>query len=365
MPVRERTGEWPTLDSGAIPGTDVIMWYSVDNALRKDGGVLDASSSLSRLLTAERGVIPMISRLTFTEEDILAWADAWRDRTGRWPTKTSGDIPGLGGVNWSAVDGALRHGRCGLSGGSSLARLLARERGRRNIQDLPRLTVEQILAWADEHHQRTGEWPRRDSGAFGEAAPRETWKQVDIALNHGLRGLPGGSSLPHLLARRRGVRSKGHLAPFSERQILAWAAAHHARRGGWPNSRSGPILEAPGETWLAVESALWAGLRGLPGGSSLSRLLAERRGVRNVHGLPRLTTAQILGWADAHHARTGQWPKSGFGPIAEALGETWGAVHQALYRGLRGLPGGSSLARLLARERGVRNAETPAALPRP
>ena len=61
------------------------------------------------------------------------------------------------------------------------------------------------------------------------------------------------------------------------RQILAWADAFHARHGHWPHVRSGPIEDAPGETWAAVESALRSGCRGFPGGSSLYRLLKKHR----------------------------------------------------------------------------------------
>jgi hypothetical protein len=64
---------------------------------------------------------------------------------------------------------------------------------------------------------------------------------------------------------------------------------------------------------------------------------------------PPLTVEQILAWADAHHARTGRWPSAEAGPVPGAPGETWHAVHAALYVGRRGLPGGDSLARLLAR----------------
>src|SRR5436309_357023 len=79
------------------------------------------------------------------------------------------------------------------------------------------------------------------------------------------------------------------------------------------------------------------GLRGLPGGSSLARLLAERRGVRNHLALPKMTIAGILAWADAHHARTGRWPGRASGAIADAPGETWTAVDGALAHGGRGL----------------------------
>jgi hypothetical protein len=68
---------------------------------------------------------------------------------------------------------------------------------------------------------------------------------------------------------------------------------------------------------------------------------------------PRLTLAQILAWADEHRRRTGEWPGTTSGPVAGVPGESWRAVGEALRQGLRGLPGGDSLARLLRRERGM------------
>jgi hypothetical protein len=139
---------------------------------------------------------------------------------------------------------------------------------------LPRLTVEQILAWADAYLAREGRWPRIRSGPVAEA-PEETWKQIHEALRQGSRGLPGGSSLARLLAKHRGVPNAKALPRWPPAQILAWAEAHHARTGAWPTEHSGAILEAPGETWHKVDLALRKGYRGLPGRSSLHRLLQE------------------------------------------------------------------------------------------
>src|SRR5207253_159589 len=75
----------------------------------------------------------------------------------------------------------------------------------------------------------------------------------------------------------------------------------------------------------------------------------------NVWSRPDLSLQQILDWADAFHERWGQWPGIESGAICDAPGETWDAVNHALVRGKRGLPGGRSLAQLLALERGVRN----------
>src|SRR5262249_58060632 len=96
-----------------------------------------------------------------------------------------------------------------------------------------------------------------------------------MALRQGLRGLLGDSSLAQLLAARRGVRNVQALPPLTEGQIVAWALAHHDRTGGWPYEDSGPVAEAPGETWKNLDAALRQGLRGLPGDSSLARLIAE------------------------------------------------------------------------------------------
>ena len=74
---------------------------------------------------------------------------------------------------------------------------------------------------------------------------------------------------------------------------------------------------------------------------------------------PPLTVEQILAWADAHQARTGQWPTSRSGPIPEAPGATWAAIASALHRGNRGLPRGHGLAWLRDRHRGTGTRRVP------
>jgi hypothetical protein len=143
------------------------------------------------------------------------------------------------------------------------------------------------------------------------------------------------------------VRNHMALADLTVEQILVWADAHHKRTGHWPTARCGPISGAPGETWLAVETALVGGKRGLPGGDSISRLLVRQRGWRNKQALPSLSVKQIWGWVMAHFRRTGQWPTRASGAVTEAPGETWCAADLGLKRGQRGLPGGSSLSKLV------------------
>jgi hypothetical protein len=79
--------------------------------------------------------------------------------------------------------------------------------------------------------------------------------------------------------------------PLTVEQILAWADAHHARTGKWPTIRSGPIADAPVETWKAIDHALVRGHRGLPGSDSLARLLNRHRN-RGGHSWVSWTPAE-------------------------------------------------------------------------
>jgi hypothetical protein len=346
----ERTGQWPTGNSGPILGAAREKWSGVDRALLRGYRGLPGGSSLARLLAHHRGVRNRMDLPNFTVDQILAWADAHHARTGEWPTHQSGPIPESPGDTWAAVRGALNSGARGLPGGSSLARLLTEQRGVRNRHGLSALTEDQVLAWADAYFERAGRWPTLYSGPV-DSAPGETWNGVDKALRRGRRGLPANSSLAQLLAVRRGARNQRDLPALTAEQILAWADVYHERTVQWPLTTSGPIEGTPGETWSTVNSGLMHGGRGLAGGTSLPRFLAEHRGVRNRKDLPDLSLGQILAWADAHFASHGRWPHTLSGALEGAPGETWLRVDTALRVGYRGLPGRSSLHRLLREHR--------------
>jgi hypothetical protein len=170
-----------------------------------------------------------------------------------------------------------------------------------------------------------------------------------ICATPGASGFPGGSSIARLLAKRRGVRNHHNLPRLTASMILAWADAFRVRTGRWPRKSDGAIAESKGDDWAAIDACLYQGHRGLPGGQTLARFLSEYRGARNDKRLPPYTEQQILAWTDAYHKRLGKWPKLHSGPIIDAPGETWMAVNAALHGGCRELPGGNSLALLLAR----------------
>jgi hypothetical protein len=185
--------------------------------------------------------------------------------------------------------------------------------------------------WSDSRHARRKVARGRGGSAEGLARP------------------PRRSSLARLLAEHRGTRNRKALPKLTVQDILSWADAYFRRTGSWPTRKAGLIRGPAGDTWLDVDEALRVGTRGLAGGSSLPRLLAAYRSVRNRKALPRLRSKEILAWADAHFERTGKWPTADSGSIPGTSGETWLAVESALRKGIRG--GGSSLHRLLVRYR--------------
>jgi hypothetical protein len=98
----------------------------------------------------------------------------------------------------------------------------------------PPLTVEQVLAWADAHRERTGRWPNQNSGPVADA-PEETWCAIDHALRRGLRGFPGADSLDRLLGRHRrgGERSRQPAwTPEEDELVRALAPRRAAARTG-------------------------------------------------------------------------------------------------------------------------------------
>jgi hypothetical protein len=257
-------------------------WYRIqikDFVSRRGSSLLRRYTSLYDLL---REFLPKLdwdrcdTRRPIRAEDVLAWADAHHARHGKWPSCDSGKIPETG-QTWGAIQQGLLFGHRGLPSGTTLAKFLAKHRGVRLGRTPPSLSEKQVLAWADAHFAAMGKWPTEGSGPI--PGTRETWCAVAGALRHGGRGFRRRSSLAQLLAQRRGVRNSGRLPPLTEQQILAWASAFFQTTGRWPYRESGPIAQSPGDTWSAADQALRVGVRGLPGGSSLAKLL-RRHGLK-------------------------------------------------------------------------------------
>ncbi len=343
---RSATGEWPGQKSGEVVGADET-WLGIDAALQRGRRGMPDGYSLAKLLAEYRGIRHRMDIPRLTVDQIIEWARMHRRTTGVWPNRESGQVPETDEL-WSRIDDALFKGLRGLPSGSSLAKVLAKQCGKRNPKDLDLLTNEQILAWAEAHKAETGDWPTRKSGQVKDTD--ENWSAIDASLQQGRRGLPKGSSLPKLLAEYGGKRNLKGLEPLTVQQILAWADIHKAETGNWPNQKAGTVVGTD-ETWSGINASLQQGRRGLPGGTSLPRLLADQRGVRHRLDSPPLTTEQILGWLDTHRRATGVWPNKKSGQVT-GTDEVWSSIDDALFKGRRGLPGGSSLARLIKEHRG-------------
>jgi hypothetical protein len=267
-----RTGRYPTQRSGPVRLGQRLTWNRVAAGLREGLLGFAGGSSLAQLLAQCRGV-PNRSQLPrLSEALVLRWAQEHFRRTGGWPNHRCGPVLGAPGESWLGLQTALVRGLRGLPDGSSVARLLAKHGYKRNPKDLPPLTVEQILCWAEAAARQTGRWPNYRSGPVL-GAPEESWQRLQKALVRGLRGLPGGSSVARLLAEHGYKRNPKGLPPLTVEQILAWAEAASRQMGRWPTRFSGPVLEAPGETWLGLNIALHKGRRGLPGGWTLFRIV--------------------------------------------------------------------------------------------
>src|SRR5262245_42780909 len=167
---------------------------------------------------------------------------------------------------------------------------------RRNIPSArkPTFYIADILRWADEYHDKTGRWPVAKSSGRVASQGGLTWVAIDAALSKGCRGLPGGTTLAKLLVESRGYRHHLQAPRLTVRLIIKWAEAHRRRTADWPTKLSGPVADAPGETWSGVDRALHVANRGIKKKTSLAKILAHYRGRQHSHELPHLKSGQVL-----------------------------------------------------------------------
>jgi hypothetical protein len=203
-----RTGRWPTVLSGRVREDGRENWNAISAALDLGYRGLPGGLTLAQFLLAARGKRNHFEPPSLKLRQVLEWADAHRARHGTWPIRMSGAIPNSAGETWAGVDIALSQGTRGFPGGSSLRQFLTERRGegiRFPQKHEWTWTIEEILLDADEYFARNGRWPTRESGRLPKRG--ETWKHINLALIHGRRGLPGGSSLAQLLEEHRTRRA--------------------------------------------------------------------------------------------------------------------------------------------------------------
>lgn len=345
------SGQWPTAASGVVQTALDETWGAIDQALRAGTRGLIQGGSLARLLHDQRGVPNRLTPRELSVERILELAREHREINGDWPTRGSGVLPGTE-LTWSAIDQALIHGRHGLAGESSLAKLLHQKAARRNVRNLPALDDGQVATWATAFHRDHGRWPKRRDGQIDGALVGETWARIAAAIEQGLRTLRRRPSLGAFLAEVCGAPLPGVVRrPITVVAILEAAAEYHRRNGTWPTPDSvDASLEARGESWKRIDRALRSNGRGLPH-TTLIRLLAERAGVRNKVRPGPLPERTIWALVVAHRKRTGEFPTRDSGPVVEAPGESWSAIDGALKHKCRGLERGETLREFIQRKR--------------
>jgi hypothetical protein len=91
---------------------------------------LRGDMTLSGLLAENRSVRTAQHVRPLSTKQIIGWIDAYYRRHRKRPTRDSGAIPNSGGETWTAVDLALKRGRRGLAGRSSLAKLIGERKSR-------------------------------------------------------------------------------------------------------------------------------------------------------------------------------------------------------------------------------------------
>lgn len=279
----ERTGRWPAVRQSHLPQYPVPEspgdnWRLINVAMHHGHRGYKGPPSLRALLSKERGEKYRHWLAPLSVKQIIQWAENHRTRTGSWPNYKSGVVSEAPSSTWSMINESLVYGKRGLVGGNTLAQLIARLSHAKPLSRTSRLTIEQILRWADAHRRRNGQWPHIKSGPVHEA-PHENWRAIHTSLYNGRRGLQERCSLPQLLAKHRGAPSRRPSHPITILQILAWADAHHKRTGAWPMRNSGPTGRGAKGTWGGIDNALKKGLRGLRK-SSLASVLMQFRKVR-------------------------------------------------------------------------------------
>ena len=188
----------------------------------------------------------------------------------------------------------------------------------------------------------------------GARYPVLNWWRPTAALDEGYRGLKGGTTLADLLQDQR--------ASATSRTCRAWTSSR-SLRGLMPTARRLAITLASNPARLAAPLARrgrgstrhWTrASAACPAVRRWAQLLAECRDCRGP-----LTVERILAWADAHHAASGRWPTAwSSGRVRGAPREAWPIIDDSLRDGRRGLPGGTTLAQLLAEHRQAPNIYT-------
>lgn len=175
---------------------------------------------------------------------------------------------------------------------------------------------------------------------------RAFWRGVETAAAKG-REMPEWKSSGLSFLRNTKDASAIRKSDLTEDMIVEAMKEYYNQNGKYPSVRSGDASEyfKDNETWSGIHECIRYGSRGLPGGSSLSKLKKKHFDIKEKE---RLTEGMIVKAIEKYYDQNGRYPSKGDGDASEYFkdNETWRGINACLKQGNRGLPGGSSLSKL-------------------
>lgn len=360
-----------------MQGTSVedIDYNALQDAQLTLSGFLRYTSGACNIDTFQklRDAIQM-SRAPLSIELIIDWLRQYMNKYNKKPRMQSGIIEFAIGpyenITWSAINAALWKGGRGLPGGSSLANLIEEQFGIRNKMNLPGLTEAIIHEWIEQFIKKYHRKPIASDGTVEFANGRytgETWGAIDSSLLAGVRGLIGGSSLAQFIEQNFSIRSYCKPPELSLEQIKDWIQQHISKYDKKPTAKSGVVEFAEGEykgtSWATIAHAMRNGVRGLVKGLSLAEFIKNVFNISNHYACKPLTVDIIYNWISQFIDKHDRKPTQNDGIIEFAKDEykemTWSTLNSHLWKGGRGLSGGSSLSQFIKTHFGIKNCNCP------
>ena len=350
----EKYETWPKKSSGNVLSLENLTWSKIDKQLqRTDWG------SFANLLFLKRDVRHHLKQDKLTIHQIIEWAKDHFGKTKEWPTYKSGNVLAEPSENWSAIRSNLVAGGRGLPKGLSVEKVLFDELGVVGVRAGKKLTEQRVLTFALMHYEETGSYPTESSDWILDG--KDSWPTISFALNQGLRGLPGGSSLAKLL-QAHNLKANPHERDYPSKDEIVDAAEIYqalAIDNKLPTKESGSFLNPKylDLSWGAINSAITRGAIEDVQAKTLADLWVLEFDYRNVNDLGKLTECQILQWCDIYQSQHPDelLPSNQSESIPEMGTETFMGIDTAIRENRRGLQGLVSLDNLLFKKRGKRS----------
>ncbi len=352
-----KTGKYPRNNSGVILINTNESWAGIDDALREGRRGLP-KTSLVKLLEQEGldFAKSKIGRKDLSDEIVKRYISDYFNKNSKYPLATSNEIiPNSNNTKWSDIAQALSKGLRGLKPGRTFAIFLKDNFGYINPDDNYNreiITEDMILSKADEYFEQKGKWPKTDSGNI--AGFDITWRTINERLKSGNLGLRASGGLASLLFEKRSVNFAGkHKSKknFTDEYVLQLCDAFYEKNNRYPNSKDrDKLVDGEKFNWRVIVSAYSKGRRGLKKGMSIAKLLKKNRNVINKYSnqKPKLSIKEIKFWIKEYIKDNDKPPvASEKKNVKGQIDENWHNLDNALRIGLRGLPRGNSLAKLV------------------